>query len=206
MLERSVQPQSACFCPRAGLKHRRWGFCCGQNDFADFLRVGNLLGMLLSNVMAPWIVTTSAHIPTLVGLGRIPFICRLCLSRSKKIVAKLRLQLHDKPLLISAAGLHSSLNSFPPSADCPRGPGVHHLFPSNSGDTEQHPPDAALRQCGVVQLGAVFTGNQTGENTPTCRSTCSRGTASVCCVLDPSVTKKNELLIHSQNATRWCRR
>lgn len=45
-----------------------------------------------------------------------------------------------------------SLVSFPPPAYCLCSPSVHHLFPSNSGDKEQHAPYAALSQRAVVQL------------------------------------------------------
>lgn len=42
---------------------------------------------------------------------------------------------------------------------------MRHLFPSNSGDTEQRAACAALGQRRFVQLGAIFTRIKTGEKT-----------------------------------------
>lgn len=56
----------------------------------------------------------------------------------------------DKLPLIKGANIHLSSHYvcfFPPLDACLCCPGMHHLFPSNTGDTEQCPPHAAVSQC-----------------------------------------------------------
>lgn len=103
------------------------------------------------------------------------------------------------PIYLCLLCVHS-----PPSADDLCRAGMYHLFPSNSGDTEQHTPHAAVSQRRVVQLRTVHTGNQTGENTGT-QKRAPPAAPSVCACLHlylPAQMVKLPPACETQNALR----